>query len=270
MPKSKLAHEQMPKWLIDIDAETKFDRHLVLKDSIYYPGSYMDGAIMKSYLGFSHSLVYVDAGVSREGVLGNIKRIGGYEIVFAKDIAKDELCPTPKFDIQLSTEDFYPEVESPNQIPKALEKANKNLQWGDDFVPYAIWAVFRRRAGVNESHGPEKFSLVFIGGEGIATYSAIYNSNKLYPKAIVICGADIGFGSNWTFFEKKGGPFERLVLSNKAGIPKYLLAWGRYSPNGSSHWITKENGYDLYWDKYTRRIQDKGRLNVWIADGQCQ
>jgi hypothetical protein len=139
MPKSKLEHEPMPKWLIDIDAETKFDRHLVLKDSIYYPGSYMDGTIMKSYLGFSHSLVYVDAGVSREDLLENVKKIGGYEVVFAKDIAKDELCPTPKFDIQLSTEDFYPEVESPNEIPKALEIANQNLQWGNEFVPYAIF-----------------------------------------------------------------------------------------------------------------------------------
>jgi len=267
MPKTKLTHEPIPEWLKNANSETKFDRNLVLQDSVYYPGSALDGQFLKYYLGFSHSMVYVDAGVSKEKLLENINRIGGYNVVFLKDVTQTELSPLPNLNVELFPEDFYHELQSREQISNALQEAHVNLTgygYKSYKEPYAVWAVFQRRTHTNPSHGPERFSLLFIAGEGVATYSAIYSSNYLYPKSIVFCGADIGFGRNWTYFEKKGGIFERVVMANKSGIPKYLLAWSRYDPTGCDVWF-REQGIELYWEKYTVKIQDAGYLNVWAT-----
>ena len=266
----------MPEWLTSIDENSLFDRNLVLPNSIYYPGSKIDGRFLKVYLGMSHSIIYADPGVSKEEFKFNVKKIGGYELILSIDISSKDLSPNPKFDQQPIPSDFYPELDSYNEIPNALKNAHERmtrrivinpdgLTWRNDVNSFAMWVVLKRKSNTNPSHGPERFSLLFVGGEGIATYSAIFNSNLLFPKAIVFKGADIGFGHNWTFFEKKGGLFERVVMSNKAGIPQYLLAWDRYNPLGSDHWAT-EKGIELYWEKYTKRIPDNGDLNVWTID----
>ena len=260
MPKTKLPHEAIPDWLISAKSTTKFDRNLILQDSVYYPGSALDGRFLKYYLGFSHSMVYVDAGVSKERLLERINKIGGYNLVFLKDVTQDELCPFPNLNAELFPEDFYLQPKSREEIPNALKEAYVRR----DIKPYAAWAVFQRKARTDPGHGPERFSLLFIAGEGIATYSAIYNSNSLYPKAIVFCGADIGFGGNWTYFEKRGGIFERVVMANKAGIPKYLLADNRYDPSGSDNWVTRQ-GIEPYWGKYIIKVQDSSYLHAWTT-----
>ena len=64
------------------------------------------------------------------------------------------------------------------------------------------WAIFQRKPQTNHGHGPERFSLLFISGEGVATYQAIYFSNKCRPMGIVLRGYS-GFAGNWTKFEKR-------------------------------------------------------------------
>ncbi|SMC83775.1 hypothetical protein [Polynucleobacter kasalickyi] len=262
MPKTKLQSGSVPEWLMSVDELSNFDRNLVLTDSIYYPGSNIDGRFLEVYLGMSHSIVYADPGVPKEIFRVNVEKIGGYELIVCKDVSSIELSPSPKYQDRPLPSDFYPELNSHTEVNKALREAYRQLTWSFRVSPFAMWAVLQRKSTTSATHGPERFSLLFIGGEGIATYSAIYNSNLLYPKAIVFKGADIGFGHNWTFFEKKGGLFERVVMSNEAGIPKYLLAWDRYNPSGSDHWVTKE-GVELYWERYTEKIPDNGDLNVW-------
>jgi len=43
-----------------------------------------------------------------------------------------------------------------------------------------------------------------------------------------------------------------------------LLAWSRYDPTGCDVWF-REQGIELYWEKYTVKIQDAGYLNVWAT-----
>ena len=262
MPKTKLPKELLPNWLKAIDENSLFDRDMVLTNSIYYPGSNLDGRFLKLYLGVSHSVVYADPGVKKELFLDQVRKISGYQIILIKELADVDLSQNPNLNIDILPTDFYPPLESPIEIPKAFEEAQKKLTWGYRVSPYIYWVVLQRKSNKDSTHGPERFSLIFIASEGITTYSAIYNSNKLCPKVIVFSGADIGFGHNWTFFEKRGGLFERIVMSNQAGLPKYLFTCNRYNPLGGDQWYKKQ-GLDLYWEKYTHKIPDKGSLNVW-------
>jgi hypothetical protein len=104
--------------------------------------------------------------------------------------------------------------------------------------------------------------MLSIFGEGIATYAAIYNSNKLCPIAIVLCRAEIGFGRNWTLFEQRNGAFERVVMSNRGGTPQYLFTWSRYNPHQLFS-FTRDREYALYWDKYTHQIPSRSYLSIW-------
>lgn len=267
MAKSKLPKEATPDWLRLANKDMTFDRERVLTNSIYYPGSYMDGNILKDYSGVSHSFVYVDPGVSKDNLVENLQKIAGYDVVFSKEITEMELCPQPEQPEALRPSDFENPPRTYIDIQREAKRSYERLtDFVQDFKPYAIWSIFQRRASVNPSHGPERFSLLFIAGEGVATYAAIYNSNKLVPLAIVLCAADIGFGRNWAFFEQKDGIFERVVMANKAGIPKYLFAWSRYSLEGTgSSWRRPE--IQMHWAKYTNRVSNNlYGLTTWSSD----
>lgn len=262
MPKKQLRPSPVPAWLKNVDASTEFNRTDVLKDSVYYPGSDIDGTPLQAYGGFAHSFVYVDYYCDKETVVNNLPRIGGYEPIFIKDISSGELSSNPRFEVEFKNTDFYGAL--PHQSVRELIKSTK---YGSNkrVVPYCVWSVLQRKSSTNPSHGPERFSLLFIFGEGVATYASIYNSNNLCPLAIIIKSADIGFGRNWTLFEKRGAIFERVVMANPAGIPRYLFTWNRYDPIGLEGREMYQNE-DMYWEKYTKKIQNKGYLSIWTTE----
>ena len=61
----------------------------------------------------------------------------------------------------------------------------------------AHWVVFERNADRGEEHGPERFSLLFVCGEGLATFPQLYCSRGRAPK--MLCFIQCwGFAGNWT------------------------------------------------------------------------
>ena len=62
--------------------------------------------------------------------------------------------------------------------------------------------------------------------------------------------ADEGFGNNWTDFYKKGGFYERTVLSNPYGKPEYL-----------------DMGGDTGWNEFIVPIYKNGKtISGWGVD----
>ena len=200
-----LPSEVMPSWLTMVTSDTIFNRNDVLTNSIYYPGSGIDGRPLEAYAGFSHSFVYVDYNVEREKIISNIPEIAGYKILLIKNISKDDLSPNETFNAAPKASDFGYISKRHESPPELVRRIRSHAKAGVN--PFCVWAVMERNATTNPSHGPERFSLLSIFGEGVATYEAIYNSNHLCPKAIIIWAADIGCGGNWTIFEKHGYPY---------------------------------------------------------------
>jgi hypothetical protein len=100
-------------------------------------------------------------------------------------------------------------------------------------------------------HGPERFSLLFVGGEGAATFQALYYSNQCAPSAIVLIKCD-AFTGNWTQFFDPTRVFARSVIQNPHGTPKYLFfcdhsrtpPWPGYST--SQHTVTMTYSGETY------------------------
>ena len=259
MPRKQLSANPVPEWLLNADAYTTFNHEHVLQGSVYYPGCDVDGGPLQAYGGFAHSFVYVDYHCSKETILNAIPRIAGYEPLFIKDISLQELSPNPGVKVFLRKSDFYPYPED-QPLAEMMQRAHQNADPLEK--PFCLWTVLQRKARTHPSHGPERMSMLSIFGEGIATYAALYNSNKLCPIAIVLCRAEIGFGRNWTLFEQRNGAFERVVMTNRGGSPQYLFTWDRYNPH-KLHSFTRHREYALYWDKYTQQIPSRRYLSIW-------
>ena len=104
----------------------------------------------------------------------------------------------------------------------------------NSFVPFALFVVLRREAKFNENHGPKRFAILFIGGDGHATFDALYcqSDNTPTPYLVVIQITDLGV----TITNSVAVEFchELLIICN------VFPAWQLVARN-SNEW----NGYDL-------------------------
>ena len=65
--------------------------------------------------------------------------------------------------------------------------------------------------------------LLYLGGEGVACYDALYVAQGVAPKVLTILRPGTGFGFNWTDFRATGDSLEMAVARNRGGIPRGLL-----------------------------------------------
>ena len=99
--------------------------------------------------------------------------------------------------------------------------------------PFAFLDIFERESGYDESHGPKRIAILFLGADGVACYDAIYSQKSWKPPFVVVV-QDHGFGNNYTQFGR-GGLLEK-VADRISAIPEYILvaentaAWSAYEP----------------------------------------
>ena len=207
----------LPRWLADL-------RHCgsalpipdVLRESLYYPSSGRDGDPVRYLVGLVHSFVYVDYGLERDAVWNSLEDIRhgfrGYRILDRRDVAEHELTPN-------GWEPSPPKGDDGD--PRQYRQYQKQ--------PFAIWSIFARLPEFGDDHGPDRFSLLYVCGDGAATFQALYRGNKCKPLVVAIIQPGTGSGCNWTDFRDPDKIFARSVLGNPYGAPSYLLygGWGK-------------------------------------------
>ena len=235
----EIAPESMPAWLATATEPLGcLPIREVLTASVYYPACGFDGDLVKYLAGNFHSFVYVDYGVGREAVINNIQGFRGYRVAARRDVTERELTPD-------------------GWTPQLLRQSDGNPHARSDWVrpPFGVWCIQERTDEYGPEHGPERFSLLYIGGDGIATFQALYHGNGVAPAAVAVIQPGTGFGGNWTDFEDPGRVFARSVLGNPAGVPEYLLSGG---------WGNGEFYRRPCWPEYPVPIRVlHGRLRLW-------
>ena len=213
---AELPRIEPPDWLNRNQEEIQngeFPLREILKDSLYYPASGTDGDPVKYLAGNVLSFIYADYGIERNEVLHTLKhgqhRFCGYAPVALRDVNMKELCPD-------------------GWTPKLPRPGDGNPERGRSFIkpPFAVWSIFQRLAGFSDEHGPERFSLLHICGDGVATFQALYHGNHCVPHAVAVINPGTGFGGNWTDFSDRALIFARSVLENPSGDPELLLYGG--------------------------------------------
>ena len=240
-----LRRKAVPAWLNAIDeasgATHPFALNRILKNSLYYPASGFDGDPVKYFAGNIHSFVYADCGRSEEELLQALANPGflGYEPITTRLVTAQELN--------------WPEL--PGYLNETPIDGNLELFIGLGWVkqPFCSWTVFQRCDDRPPSHGPARFSFLFLCADGTAAYQALYVANSVAPKAIAI------IQPGWTYFSDPEHALARTVATNPAGKPELLI----YGGDGSS---------DRYvapcWPEYNENFcfldtHTGGAIGVW-------
>lgn len=243
--RKKLYLRPVPTWLENLESLDVLPIDDLLKDSIYYPASYCDRSVIEMFGGYGHSFIYVDLCMKKAFLNEQINRqFNGYNKLFYREVKQSELCFRPYSPI-------LPVIEEDGD-PKKCRFYTRN---GEE--PTAFWVVYERRDSTDVGYGPKRFSLLYIAGEGVATYQALYYSNKTKPSLIAMLTCNTGAAGNWTEFLKRGGFFERVVLTNPAGHPDYITA----------DEVDSKYGQQI-WNGYSTMVITRGKLlHTWKADG---
>ncbi len=208
-----------PAWLYEIDlARAKTDPlplDLILPNSLFYPGSRIDGDPIKYLSHSTNSFVYCDYGVPKKLWESELSRkcFRGYTLALHRPLAPAEIAPTG--------------FTLPPLEPEDEELTRRDVCTGGvDYLRFE-WLIYERDRAASPAHGPQRFSLLFLGVDGVAAFHTLYVQRfRAAPSVVAIIQAPMGFGNNWTDFERPNGPLARSVLGNPAGAPLALFYGG--------------------------------------------
>ena len=225
-----------------------FPLRQLLENSLYYPACDLDGGVIRycnqhfPQLNIC-SFVYVDYVAGEERLKAHLDDFRGYHLLATRALTPAEIG-----------------ADRPVQAPRGIEPTEYN-RYQDLWKPFARWAVYERDEKYGDLHGPERFSLLYLGAEGAAAYAGLYIANHIKPKAMAIIQPGTGFGFNWTDFRDFDAPLGRTVMMGS--MPEYFF----YGGNGDSDYE------DLDWPDYhmvdaIERYSHvkEGRVTVWRID----
>jgi len=246
-----LNRHPVPDWLMALrDVNDQIPIADVLRGSVFYPASAMDGQPLLHLAGFSHSFVYADWNISQDTLIKNLKTFKGYRCAYSRPVTRAELC----------FKSFQPILPS--------RKYTRGEDVNPKVFPYALWAIYDRNPQFGEEHGPERFSLLFVGGEGVATFQSLCYSNQCTPSVVVIIRSD-GFTGNWTSFFRHEDIFAQSVMQNQYGTPDYLFCeYGEIRKGEEKSpwpWYPKLKRSVSFRGDGGRRIPER-KLHLWQRD----
>ena len=183
--------------------------------TVYYPGSGSDGYPVKACARAhaAHTFVYVDCGMSLETIRNHLCWVGdrgfrGYSVEYHEKVLESHLRPggwTPHIDLRSGQHSC------------------------DRITPYALYVVLKRNDENNDSHGPKRLAILFIGGDGYATYDALYCQGDGTNSPYIVVVVDHGFGGDFISWFGAGGLLEEI--SYKCGVfPDKLIVGNNRDP----------------------------------------
>ena len=201
--------EAVPDWLADHVPGKPIDMKAVLNSrTLFYPGSGDDGQPLATFNRAQcvHVFLYVDYWLTKEELEEQLAEAGfhGYHQIDQIELGENDLTPKG-----------WRAHINPGEIDQEWMR-----RLAGRVAPYCIMKIFERNDDADESVGSKRFAVIFLCGDGIASYDAVYgNKNAEAPFALVL--QDHGFGGNYASFGD-GGLLEKVA--QRAGVfPKLIL-----------------------------------------------
>ncbi len=216
----KLPRMKTPDWLAAIGRDTGAAPPLkgilkdVLTESLYYPACGLDGTPVKFFAGNVLSFVYADYEVTKDEYLRNLdghdagSGFRGYRSIVQREVF---------------TNDIVPSGWRPLMTPSSPEQRERLRECEARCRPFGHWSVWQRSADFGESHGPDMFSVLYFAGEMSAIYQGLFCRLGIAPKILAIIQPGGGLGGGWENPDRDDSFFKKVVGSNRAGMPEYLL-----------------------------------------------
>lgn len=251
-----LPHAGIPAWLERLDSAGTLPPLIpltdVLKDSCFYPSSGLDSSPVLLANGCVHSFIFVDYGTKRDDFLRALSWPGfsPYQPVLHRDVQRQEIVPEG-WTARLPRWFDNPGFDGRQRLMEAQQSC----------MPFAHWSIWQRKKNRGEQVGPRLFSLLFLGGEALASYEGLYRRNGVTPKVLAMIQPGHACGDNWTNFYDPRAPLWEAVTAGEA-LPAFLLigGYGRSGPEecpfGEYEFVKNAKTYDgqvRTIDVFTRR-----------------
>ena len=212
--------EEIPAWLKNYAPDDKVAfKDVMAGQVVFYPGCGTDGEPVRIFnqSHSAHVFLYVDYGVSEEKLDEGLHSapFAGYHILDSIHYEKNDIAAS-----------FTPHVHPSKERLEIMHRFIGGKK------PFCKMVILERDPGRGEDFGAERIAVIFLLGDGIATYDALF-CNKVYPPPFVLVLHDHGFGGNYASFGR-GSLMEKCAV--KTGVyPKMLLtavqntdAWDGY------------------------------------------
>lgn len=191
----------------------------LLRGSLYYPACGTDGSPIKYFnerygeYGID-SYVFADYMMSAELLSQQEDTFRHYHIFASRDLCEQDLVEPGTNFMAYANVLSLEEQKNFNKIVLGMYK--------DRINPFGRWIVYERNDDAPAECGPERFSLLYIGGEGVATYAALYRCRDIAPRVLAIIRPGTGWGGNYTAFDNPECALMKLINGGSAK-PEYLL-----------------------------------------------
>ena len=228
----------------------EFNLKDLLNNSLFYPACDIDGGVVRyctehyDRLGID-SFVYADYAVGRDRLIENLDTFRGYHLLTTRELKPSDVG-----------------ADRPIPMPRGI-RMREYRTYQRDWQPFGRWAVYERAEGFDADHGPEHFSLLYLGAEGTAAYAGLYLNNAITPKALAVIQPGHAFGLNWTNFTNPNEPFTQTLYMGHS-MPEYIfyggLGYDRYDTlpwtgyqmiDRVDHYYSMESGSSItVWKAY--------------------
>ena len=233
----------------------------ILFDSMYYPACGNDFDLPFYYMPEYSSFIYVDYGMENFTLPNLTKTSTVIELERTVDLL--ELFPNG----WQNALNNFPELIKINYNNYLKVRNRRFSERGD------VWSFYKEKfikwyiLRTTKNNISIRWSLLYIGNDGIGTYYALYYSNEIYAKSIAIIQPGFSFGGNWTKFDEKDGFFANAVLKNPYGTPE-MIVYGGYGDRYFLDWpyFEKSNEICPYYRLFGGFMNKKGCVTEWIKN----
>lgn len=190
----KDATEQTPNWLKEYKKGDKPAFKEIFNGGriVYYPGSGYDGQPIKTFniAHYAHTFFYVDYLIDRENIINALTEdhaFNGYKNIGI---------------IEYQERDLSPRGWTPHYHPTPEEMEDMRYHHANSGDSYCLVFVFEREPNLDGEHGCDRFAVVTLKADGIATFDALFANNHKAPDVLIL--QDHGFGCNYNYFGRGG------------------------------------------------------------------
>ncbi len=201
----------MPAWLSQFNNTTRIQWEDFFNSRVvYYPGSGFDGEAVRLFASTqsAHCFIYADYIVSQAILCETLDQPNGAFTGY-KTLAR----------IHLTEQEILTRYWVQHLYLTSRESVSYGFAEEMQRAPFAFLEVLERKPEFDDSFGAERIAILFVGGDGVATYDALFCQKDSKPLFALVL-QDHGFGANYTRFGK-GGLLHEIAASCEK-LPQYL------------------------------------------------
>lgn len=213
--------EQTPEWLRSIRAGDPFDRSAFFGSRVVvYPGSGNDGHAVRTFgkAAAAHCFLHIDYAVPeaviRRKLAHPVQGFRGYRATILLNVTERELSPSG----------WVPHLRQ--------DRLDRLVPLLPAVTPYALLAVLDRLDGFDEDHGPATLAVLFLAGDGHASFDALFCQKDSLRAPFAMLLEDHGFGGDYSRWGAGGITNEiavnRGVLADLLLVGRTTKVWGGY------------------------------------------